>query len=204
MAHALFAVDIILNALNFLHTSINYLSFCRVHCLLFVHHLLNIKEFIIWVDVTGNMGNLPLIIVPAVCRENGSPFGPPDVCQTYGIAYASLSMAVWYLTTCIYYSFWLFPDKVVKNGSYMYLIKVLKLSLSWRNLLIIYMAQFVFWCAEWKKLCIVSSYYLCQIACISWYSHNKYTCIHCPVIINNYAFFFFSEELHVTFMHLYK
>lgn len=46
-----------------------------------------------WIQ-TGNMGNLPLIIVPAVCREEGSPFGEPDVCHTYGMAYASLSMAV--------------------------------------------------------------------------------------------------------------
>ncbi|KAJ9704173.1 hypothetical protein PVL29_005450 [Vitis rotundifolia] len=42
----------------------------------------------------GNLGNLPLIIVPAVCREKGSPFGAPDVCHTYGMAYASLSMAI--------------------------------------------------------------------------------------------------------------
>ena len=29
---------------------------------------------------TGNLGNLPSIIVQAVCREKGSPFGEPDVC----------------------------------------------------------------------------------------------------------------------------
>ena len=34
-----------------------------------------------------------LIIVPALCKEKGSPFGDPDVCHTYGLAYASLSMA---------------------------------------------------------------------------------------------------------------
>ncbi|KAH9694083.1 protein PIN-LIKES 1 [Citrus sinensis] len=37
---------------------------------------------------------MPLIIIPAVCKEKGSPFGSPDTCQTYGLAYASLSMAV--------------------------------------------------------------------------------------------------------------
>ncbi|KAH9694080.1 protein PIN-LIKES 1 [Citrus sinensis] len=42
----------------------------------------------------GNLGNMPLIIIPAVCKEKGSPFGSPDTCQTYGLAYASLSMAV--------------------------------------------------------------------------------------------------------------
>ncbi|CAA2995472.1 PIN-LIKES 3-like isoform X1 [Olea europaea subsp. europaea] len=35
-----------------------------------------------------------LIIIPAVCRERGSPFGDPDVCSEYGMGYASLSMAI--------------------------------------------------------------------------------------------------------------
>jgi hypothetical protein len=35
-----------------------------------------------------------LIIIPAVCKEKGSPFGVADDCSTYGLAYASLSMAV--------------------------------------------------------------------------------------------------------------
>jgi hypothetical protein len=44
--------------------------------------------------VTGNLGNIFLIIIPALCKEKGSPFGAPDVCQTYGLAYSSLSLAV--------------------------------------------------------------------------------------------------------------
>jgi len=40
------------------------------------------------------MGNLPLIIVPAICKEKASPFGDPAACQSYGLAYASLSMAI--------------------------------------------------------------------------------------------------------------
>lgn len=44
--------------------------------------------------MTGNMGNMLLIIIPAVCKEKGSPFGDPDVCYEYGIAYSSLSLAV--------------------------------------------------------------------------------------------------------------
>ncbi|RLM85979.1 hypothetical protein C2845_PM04G19930 [Panicum miliaceum] len=43
---------------------------------------------------SGNLGNIFLIIIPALCKEKGSPFGEPDVCQTYGLAYSSLSMAV--------------------------------------------------------------------------------------------------------------
>ncbi|KAL6655336.1 hypothetical protein ACP70R_006162 [Stipagrostis hirtigluma subsp. patula] len=42
----------------------------------------------------GNWGNIFLIIIPALCKEKGSPFGAPDVCQTYGLAYSSLSMAI--------------------------------------------------------------------------------------------------------------
>ncbi|RCV12265.1 hypothetical protein SETIT_2G255300v2 [Setaria italica] len=30
----------------------------------------------------------------ALCKEKGSPFGAPDACQTYGLAYSSLSLAV--------------------------------------------------------------------------------------------------------------
>ena len=56
----------------------------------------------------GNLGNLPLIIVPAVCREKGSPFGAPDVCHTYGMAYASLSMAVRSFV-CFIWHLWIIP-----------------------------------------------------------------------------------------------
>ncbi|KAK9713377.1 hypothetical protein RND81_06G024000 [Saponaria officinalis] len=42
----------------------------------------------------GNLGNLPLVIVPALCEERGSPFGAPEVCKKYGLAYATLSMAL--------------------------------------------------------------------------------------------------------------
>ncbi|KAF3684819.1 putative psbP domain-containing protein 3, chloroplastic-like [Capsicum annuum] len=42
----------------------------------------------------GNLGNMLLIIIPAVCKEKGSPFGDPGICHTYGMGYASLSMAV--------------------------------------------------------------------------------------------------------------
>ncbi|CDP01746.1 unnamed protein product [Coffea canephora] len=42
----------------------------------------------------GNLGNLLLIIIPAVCEENDSPFGDSSTCSTNGEAYASLSMAI--------------------------------------------------------------------------------------------------------------
>ncbi|KAF9689525.1 hypothetical protein SADUNF_Sadunf01G0101000 [Salix dunnii] len=42
----------------------------------------------------GNLGNMLLIIVLAVCKEKGGPFGVPDVCTGNGMAYVSLSMAI--------------------------------------------------------------------------------------------------------------
>ncbi|KAL4577812.1 hypothetical protein LXL04_013926 [Taraxacum kok-saghyz] len=54
----------------------------------------HLKGLILGVSSAGNLGNLPLIIVPAVCKEKGSPFGDPDICHDYAMAYASLSMAM--------------------------------------------------------------------------------------------------------------
>ncbi|XVE68662.1 hypothetical protein DITRI_Ditri09bG0086800 [Diplodiscus trichospermus] len=42
----------------------------------------------------GNLGNLLLIIVPAVCEESNNPFGDASTCSTNAEAYASLSMAI--------------------------------------------------------------------------------------------------------------
>ncbi|KAG2317008.1 hypothetical protein Bca52824_020130 [Brassica carinata] len=43
---------------------------------------------------SGNMGNLMLILVPAICDEEGSPFGNRSVCRSIGLSYASFSMAL--------------------------------------------------------------------------------------------------------------
>ncbi|EOA32719.1 hypothetical protein CARUB_v10016022mg [Capsella rubella] len=43
---------------------------------------------------SGNMGNLPIILVPAICDEDKSPFGNRSVCRTVGLSYASFSMAL--------------------------------------------------------------------------------------------------------------
>lgn len=40
------------------------------------------------------MGNLPIVIVPAICDEKGGPFGARDVCHSNALSYASFSMAV--------------------------------------------------------------------------------------------------------------
>lgn len=54
----------------------------------------HLRGLIVGSCAAGNLGNLLLIIIPAVCKEKGSPFGAPDVCHQYGLAYASLSMAL--------------------------------------------------------------------------------------------------------------
>uniref|UniRef100_A0A803NAB2 Uncharacterized protein n=1 Tax=Chenopodium quinoa TaxID=63459 RepID=A0A803NAB2_CHEQI len=54
----------------------------------------HLKGLIIGSSSAGNLGNLPIIIIPALCKEKGGPFGAPDVCYSYGMAYASLSMAL--------------------------------------------------------------------------------------------------------------
>ncbi|KAF8405574.1 hypothetical protein HHK36_010481 [Tetracentron sinense] len=42
----------------------------------------------------GNLGNLLLIIVPAICNEDDSPFGDQSICGSIGLSYASFSMAL--------------------------------------------------------------------------------------------------------------
>ncbi|KAL9241497.1 hypothetical protein vseg_015606 [Gypsophila vaccaria] len=54
----------------------------------------NLKGLIIGSCSAGNIGNMLMIIIPAMCKEKGNPFGAPDVCHTYGMAYASLSLAL--------------------------------------------------------------------------------------------------------------
>lgn len=44
--------------------------------------------------MTGNMGNLPVIIIPAICAEKNNPFGDSSTCTTNGMGYVSLSMGV--------------------------------------------------------------------------------------------------------------
>ncbi|KAF3619811.1 putative psbP domain-containing protein 3, chloroplastic-like [Capsicum annuum] len=54
----------------------------------------HLRGLVVGCCAAGNLGNMLLIIIPAVCKEKGSPFGDPGICHTYGMGYASLSMAV--------------------------------------------------------------------------------------------------------------
>ncbi|KAL8046951.1 hypothetical protein ABFS82_08G212000 [Erythranthe guttata] len=54
----------------------------------------HIQDLIIAICSAGNLGNILLIIIPAICKENGNPFGDKDVCASVGLSYVSFSMAV--------------------------------------------------------------------------------------------------------------
>ncbi|XP_059316367.1 protein PIN-LIKES 1-like [Lycium ferocissimum] len=55
------------------------------------HHL---HGLVIGCCAGGNMGNLPVIIIPAICAEKNNPFGDPFTCSTNGMGYVSLSMGI--------------------------------------------------------------------------------------------------------------
>lgn len=63
---------------------------------------------------SGNLGNLLLIIVPAICKEDGSPFGDHNTCSTIGLSYASFSMALggFYI--------WTYTFQLIKNSARKY------------------------------------------------------------------------------------
>ncbi|CAK9321358.1 unnamed protein product [Citrullus colocynthis] len=63
-----------------------------------------LEGLVIAASSSGNLGNLLLIIIPAICNEDGSPFGDRDTCTSLGLSYASFSMALggFYLWTYTY------------------------------------------------------------------------------------------------------
>ncbi|KAG6677263.1 hypothetical protein I3842_14G017100 [Carya illinoinensis] len=72
---------------------------------------------------TLKLGNLLLIILPAVCEEDDSPFGDSSVCSTDAEAYAALSMALGaiYIWSYVYPIMLIYANKAAKdiamNGS---------------------------------------------------------------------------------------
>ncbi|KAF1889926.1 hypothetical protein Lal_00025256 [Lupinus albus] len=55
------------------------------------HHL---QGLVLGCCAAGNLGSLPLIIIPSMCKERGNHFGDVVVCHKHALAYASLSMAL--------------------------------------------------------------------------------------------------------------
>ncbi|KAA3454116.1 protein PIN-LIKES 3-like [Gossypium australe] len=54
----------------------------------------HLKGLVIACSSAANLGNMLTIILPALCEETNSPFGDSSTCSEYGLAYASLSLAV--------------------------------------------------------------------------------------------------------------
>lgn len=40
----------------------------------------------------GNQGNMPIVLLSAICSDSRNPFGPKDVCDATGVAYIALGM----------------------------------------------------------------------------------------------------------------
>ncbi|CAN0878556.1 Protein PIN-LIKES 7 [Linum grandiflorum] len=64
----------------------------------------HLEGLLIATCATGNYGNLLLIVVPAICKEDGTPFGDHATCGAIGLSYASFSAALGsiYIWTCAY------------------------------------------------------------------------------------------------------
>ncbi|XP_073295679.1 protein PIN-LIKES 7-like [Primulina huaijiensis] len=65
----------------------------------------HIQNLVIAMSSAGNLGNILLIIIPAICKEGGSPFGEKSVCSKVGLSYVSFSMALgaFYIWTYTYH-----------------------------------------------------------------------------------------------------
>ncbi|XP_040995488.1 protein PIN-LIKES 3-like isoform X1 [Juglans microcarpa x Juglans regia] len=77
----------------------------------------HLHSLIIGCCAAGNLGNLLLIILPAVCEEDDSPFGDSSVCSTDAEAYAALSMALGaiYIWSYVYPIMRIYANKATKD-----------------------------------------------------------------------------------------
>ncbi|KAK4261984.1 hypothetical protein QN277_027607 [Acacia crassicarpa] len=55
---------------------------------------LKLEGLIIASCSSGNLGNLPIVIIPAICFQKGGPFGDQDACHSAALSYSSFSMAL--------------------------------------------------------------------------------------------------------------
>lgn len=78
------------------HTCHREKKFLLRGCRVFVcHYCSSDKVYYVFTCIfSGNWGTIPLMIVPAICNEEGSPFGDASTCNSLGLSYVSLSMAV--------------------------------------------------------------------------------------------------------------
>ncbi|KAJ0088132.1 hypothetical protein Patl1_31619 [Pistacia atlantica] len=52
--------------------------------------------------MTGNIGNVPLVLLAALCRDQSNPFGDTETCQTDGTAYISFGQWVCLDIQCLF------------------------------------------------------------------------------------------------------
>ncbi|KAK1410535.1 hypothetical protein QVD17_37072 [Tagetes erecta] len=64
---------------------------------------------------SGNLGNILLIIVPAICTQSSSPFGEHSVCKSKGLSYSSFSMAL----SSVY--IWTYTYQLLKSSNLRYI-----------------------------------------------------------------------------------
>lgn len=85
----------------------------------------------------GNLGNILLIIVPAICTESGSPFGEHTVCKSKGLSYSSFSMAVSLFLSFFLSLFLHLTQLIIKLNNNCSLIYMLFFNIinSWKNVM---------------------------------------------------------------------
>ncbi|WOL18192.1 protein PIN-LIKES 7-like [Canna indica] len=73
-----------------------------------------LEGLVIATSSAGNLGNLLLIIIPAICAEEGNPFGDKNICGSTGLSYVSFSMALggFYI--------WTFAYSLMRNAGKIY------------------------------------------------------------------------------------
>lgn len=73
-----------------------------------------LQYLVIAMCASGNLGNIMVILIPAMCEEEGNPFGDRDTCRSVGLSYASLSMAL----GCLY--MWTYTYHLIQSSSVIY------------------------------------------------------------------------------------
>ncbi|CAM6115021.1 unnamed protein product [Calypogeia fissa] len=75
-----------------------------------------LRNLVLACCAAGNTGNVPLVLVPAICEEDGNPFGRTEACTRDAVAYVSYGMWVGItLTWTVVYRL-LQPPDFQKNG----------------------------------------------------------------------------------------
>ncbi|XP_058736708.1 protein PIN-LIKES 7-like [Vicia villosa] len=63
---------------------------------------------------TGNMGNLPVVIIPAICNQRVTPFGTRDACHARALSYSFFSLALGGVFV------WTFTYQLIRQSSMKY------------------------------------------------------------------------------------